>query len=579
MWRVDLSLAKLRMAVAIVLFAVALLLQWLSGAFTAEFSGYPDEASHYMSGLLVHDYVISGFAARPMRFAQDFYLHYPYLAIGHWPPLFYVIEGAWMLLFSPSKLSVMILMAVIVTTLAVCLFEILHTEFGALPALTTALLFVCVPLVQDYTSMVMLETLLALLCFWAVQYYGRFLDTGDWRDSLKFGVVASLAILTKGNGFLLGLVPPIAILLTRRFYLLKRPAFWIPALVVIPVALPWHLLTARLILPTFMDILGINFTERALRFYGLVVIKSVGPAIIVLALVGLYSRAVKAFRRRNVEAKWAVAASFLLSVLLFYVTTPAGIEARYMVAAIPFVLMFFLAGAHSLSGFWSLSGLQQPLRFGLFILFGVLIFAGTSFGVPKRASYGFHQAVTRLMSMPEFTDSLALVSSETATGEGIFVSEVAMNGDRDRHAVIRASKVLAEDDWNVTYYKPRYSSPQALMSCLDESPIRFIIIDTTPSRMQYEHHRQLRDIVSQHPEAWELVGAFGGDMKGGHTVYVYRSTKPRTREAGLAVLQSSVLTNMNSTLDHWPVSMMLSCGAPDSPVRADTAANINRSGR
>ncbi len=138
-------------------------LQWLTGAFTAEFSGYPDEASHYMSGLLVHDYVAAGLPAGPMKFAQNFYLHYPYLAIGHWPPFFYAIEGAWMLLFSPARVSVMQLMALITTLLALATYRLAHAEFGTVSAWMISLLVICNPLLIQYTSMVMLETLLAVL--------------------------------------------------------------------------------------------------------------------------------------------------------------------------------------------------------------------------------------------------------------------------------------------------------------------------------------------------------------------------------------------------------------------------------
>jgi hypothetical protein len=253
------------------------------------------------------------------------------------------------------------------------------------------------------------------------------------------------------------------------------------------------------------------------------------------------------------------AGSFLLSVTIFYLMTPAGFEARYMVAAIPFVLMFFLAGADFLSLSWNISCLQQPLRSRVLILFAIVVFAATSFTIPKRTSYGFHQAVTHLMSMPQFADSIVLVSSETDTGEGIFVSEVAMSGSRDSHAVLRASKVLAEADWNVTYYKPKYSSPEALMTCLDDSPIRFIVVDTTPGRRQYEHHRQLLSILSHHAEDWELMGTFGGDIRGGQTVYLYRSKKPNAQQPELAVSLKAVTTNIDSTIDRWPISMRLSC--------------------
>src|ERR1039457_5065466 len=82
-------------AVALLAFAGVVLLQWKAGAFTAEFSGYPDEASHYLSGLLVSNYIAAGFPSSPIPYAEKFYIQYPYIGIGHWPPLFYAVEGVW----------------------------------------------------------------------------------------------------------------------------------------------------------------------------------------------------------------------------------------------------------------------------------------------------------------------------------------------------------------------------------------------------------------------------------------------------------------------------------------------------
>src|SRR5689334_11391847 len=83
--------------------AVAALLSWHGHAFRVELSSDPDEPAHYVSGLLVRDYLAQGVPGSPMAFARDFYLHYPKVAIGHWPPLFYVVQGVWTLLFTPSR--------------------------------------------------------------------------------------------------------------------------------------------------------------------------------------------------------------------------------------------------------------------------------------------------------------------------------------------------------------------------------------------------------------------------------------------------------------------------------------------
>src|ERR1039458_1586301 len=105
------------LSIVALLFAVVLAFQYLGGAFTAELSGYPDEASHYMSGVLVRDYIQGGFRSSPMVFASKFYLQYPYLAIGHWPPVFYGVEGSWMYLFSTTRIVVLLLMAGVTTSL------------------------------------------------------------------------------------------------------------------------------------------------------------------------------------------------------------------------------------------------------------------------------------------------------------------------------------------------------------------------------------------------------------------------------------------------------------------------------
>src|SRR4051812_19677115 len=79
-----------RMALtSLVVFFWIIFLQWSGGGYTSEFIGYPDESAHYVSGLMVHDYLhhlISFESVSPLKFASDFYDYYPRVSIGHWPP-------------------------------------------------------------------------------------------------------------------------------------------------------------------------------------------------------------------------------------------------------------------------------------------------------------------------------------------------------------------------------------------------------------------------------------------------------------------------------------------------------------
>src|SRR5215469_14220697 len=87
--------------------------QWLSKANLASFSAYPDEASHYISGLLIRDYVFHGFPRSPYQYAVAYYAHVPFFAIGYWPPLFYAAEGLWMSLLGDSRAAVLPFVALI----------------------------------------------------------------------------------------------------------------------------------------------------------------------------------------------------------------------------------------------------------------------------------------------------------------------------------------------------------------------------------------------------------------------------------------------------------------------------------
>jgi hypothetical protein len=66
----------------------ALFVQWHAHAPSAGFGTFPDEPSHYVGGLLIRDYAVSGLPQTPLAFAENYRQNLPYFAIGHGPPLF-----------------------------------------------------------------------------------------------------------------------------------------------------------------------------------------------------------------------------------------------------------------------------------------------------------------------------------------------------------------------------------------------------------------------------------------------------------------------------------------------------------
>jgi len=94
----QVTLSRLRLilrdaAVFLIILLVTLLLQWGSGAHSAALGAEPDEASHYVTGVMIRDYIARGLPGNPVTFAKDFYIHYPRVAFGLWPPLFHLLSG------------------------------------------------------------------------------------------------------------------------------------------------------------------------------------------------------------------------------------------------------------------------------------------------------------------------------------------------------------------------------------------------------------------------------------------------------------------------------------------------------
>ena len=133
-------------AVALLCLVAVALLQWQPAPF-AEFSGYPDEASHYLSGLLVRNYIAAGFPSSPIPYAEKFYIQYPYIGIGHWPP-FFTRSRAYGCSSSRLPASRTLPMALITTLIAISTYRMICKEFGLLSALWIAIFLVLLPLVK-----------------------------------------------------------------------------------------------------------------------------------------------------------------------------------------------------------------------------------------------------------------------------------------------------------------------------------------------------------------------------------------------------------------------------------------------
>ncbi|MGH9627424.1 MAG: ArnT family glycosyltransferase [Bryobacteraceae bacterium] len=483
---------------------IAVSLQSLGSAYQCDFSGY-DEAAHYVSGLLVHDYLTTFPPPPPMQFAQNFYDRYPKVAIGHWPPFFYLVQALWTIPFSESRSSVLLLMAVLTAGTAALLFVAWRVEFGSLAAAALGGIYLALPIVQVYTSSVMAEILLTLLMLCAALAYARYLSEGTVRSGLLFAFFAILAIMTKANGLALALLPPLAVLGARRFQRLKQPAFWLPAVVIAAVCGPWYLKTMNMAQEGWKGSSNVKFLlSQVVTYNARTLVEIAGPVLFLFAVIGFFQRVIKPwFTGARVSDRWSVMAALLISVWIFHTLIAPVRDPRHLLLAVPALLAFSAAGISSAAAM-----LPWPYAFrarAAVCWAGALIaFCLFTFELRTKVPYGAIPVAGLLLENPE--KGPVLVSSEDA-GEGAVVAEMAMGDERPGRPVLRASKVLAQSAWNGIGYRPRFETPQEVVEYLASNAVRFVVIDKhrEPSLGPKLHHQQLVNVVKSYPERFRRL--------------------------------------------------------------------------
>jgi hypothetical protein len=468
-----LARARECLAVGALLWIAAAALQWKAGAFAVEFGSHPDEAAHYVTGLLIHDYILHGHLAPPLAYAERYYAHYPKVALGMWPPLFHCVEAVWMLLFSPAKASVLWLMSLITAVCGASFYAVLRRQGSRWAALAGGAVFVLAPLVQASTWAVMADGLVALLDLWAMICLVRYLESERTRDAVAFGIFAALSMATKANGVALVLLPLLALLLTRRFRLLRAPGLYYAAAIVLVFGVPWQVLSYKLIQRS----MGVPQADwrvmlRTAIYYGQVLWDALGWGLAPFCVAGIAVFAVN-WRRGRTDFLLAGALALLASVWIYHSSIGYG-EPRYILGAVPAAVLFTVAGFE-----WTVRRVPRPAGALLGIVAGAL-FVVHAWAAPSKPSEGFVQPAHFLLTDPEFADGDFLVISN-ATGEGAFISEVAMHDARPGHIVLRASKVLASATWYGTLYRLRYKSVDEIRGFLDGAPVEAVLLDTRES--------------------------------------------------------------------------------------------------
>ena len=514
-----------------VLLGVTVSLQLGGGGLRGERASQSDEAGHFMNGLVLRDYLKDGLGQNPITFAEQYYVSYPKIAVGMWPPLFHTVLGLFMLGSWPPQVAALVLLALVNTWAAWRLYRIVTIFDTRLVGVLMAATFVVASANMGLTTAVMLDLPVAAVMLEATYRLAVFFVTGSRRHAAIFGVFAALCCLTKGNGLAIVLVPVIVIALTRRYDILRQPGLYIAAAIVVVLAAPFVAIGLRLdaAIGDFGWLSPSDALSRA-GFYSSYLWTQLGAPVMVLSSIALIAGA----GRPTIASPTLVStvkialAALALAALAFHILIPhMSIASRYVSMAVAPLLGLLPAGAEAASRMIRKRNLRRPAQLALVATAAVVAFVSAPTAT-KRVPIGARETVDFLETQGGLSDLSVLVISDEP-GEGAMVSEVAQRHPVPAATVMRGTKLVATDDWAGHHFKTLYASAGDLLRRLEDLHVAYLVMDYSPGAKAIPFWGQVDELITENPDHVEQVYSTTTVRRLVTYRLKYRSPGPRQR--------------------------------------------------
>ncbi len=440
-------------------------LQWTGGAWRAEFNGYPDEAAQFVTGRMVWEFLHKLPAGNPFVWASQYYIHYPAVAMGHWPPGYHIVEALWSLPFGSSRISAMWLQWFLGLAALSGLYLLARPRLPLAITCGILLLTLAAPVFQQGLEQTMSE--LASLLFGILFMHGvlRLLKSPD-RLAVSVTLLSfAAAALTKGTAVCLLPVLPIALFIGGR-NLVLRPVRWqiVLAACVVAVCILWFALTT--------DVRYWGGMTTSMPWPVSVLPHLAGWGFLALALLGC-----------GREPLPLVAASMIASFIAISSVLRAMSETRHWIIVLPSILL--LCG-YALARF-------RPLIRGVLLVAALVSFPWLWY---HQSPVGYRDLV-RQIHLP----ARMLISSGRG-GEAAWIAAVSTAESYPASLVARASKVLAQAGWNGENYRVLVHSGNDVGKKLDELAVDVVILDA-PSLFVRPDQTLLKNMLDNSPD-WRV---------------------------------------------------------------------------
>lgn len=513
------------------LFVLTFSLQHWSGASQKELAHAADEPAHVVTSLMIHDYLAMGMPEAPQNFAERYYAHYPKVAVGVWPPLIHTVAAIWMFVFGVSRWALLLLSGTLVASLASVLALFVRKLYGPVLGIVAAIMFIALNNTQWNNGTFMLDEPVGLVSFAAMLLMERYFRTGRPATAIALGLVTSAGMLVKGNANALILMIGFMLLATGRFDLLKKPGLYVTGLIVAVFGLPWQFLTMRLLTREQNAIsLTLDSVTRTALGYAGILFAELTPLITALLVAGLIVALRKARADTGQEATaLAAVACLFLAVLAFHCLVPflGSPDSRYLAPALAPGIVLFLAGCQYVSRLRLPKGASPALRLSLLIGCSVVSAAYLgAFHPPYLPALGFIRAAD--VALAANGSCCTMMACSDATGEGAFISEVAMRDRKLSRIVLRGTKLISESSWTGRAFRMLFQNDEDLARSLNANAADVVVVDLTETNSA-EARALLLAALHRHADEWSVV-PLQGNFERTFEIYVRKERSGLRRD-------------------------------------------------
>jgi hypothetical protein len=473
------------------LLAGVLVLTFLQ-AYRAGFSG-ADEPAHFLNGVFVSSYLHGHAGANPMAYAVEYYLHYPKISIGHWPPAYYGMLGVLFLALPATPQAAFIINLLVSALPAAALGWTLTWLAGRRVALAACAVYALTPLAVEGQAFFMLDQALAACCTAAAIAWIAYTRRPGWMRAAVFAALSAGAVLIKGNGWLIVLVPLFHMPLTRGWRLLALPHLYVAALAAGLIIVPWYWLTSSVAADGFNYQAGVPYAWHALTANLHALLRNLDFASMPLALLTI---AIAYRQRRVTPQRWSVvslAISLILATLMLQSLVPAAIDDRYLAPALPAYTALAALGAlhtHAMLRMRWTSTTGTTFAFAICLALGLSMLAPGIGHLAQRGPKVDMRAADLPTLSPDQAPTVWIIDGSSGA-EGALIAELAVRDPALRHYAVRASKLLASSDFMGTRYALTYQHTQQVLDQLLRLGARYVVLVRLDHVAPFPHSLQL----------------------------------------------------------------------------------------